>query len=165
MAVNKMCSRFILKLRQRPDAVAEIYGNGDYADIAGNVYFYETQNGVLVSADVTGLPYSDDKCENGIFAFHIHSGTSCSGNDEDPFADVLTHYNPENCMHPYHSGDMPPLFGNNGYAFQIFLTNRFSVSEIIGRTVVIHDKADDFTSQPAGKSGKKIGCGEIKKYR
>ena len=34
--------------------------------------------------------------------------------------------------------------------------------DIIGRTVVIHDMADDFRSQPSGGSGKKIACGEIK---
>jgi len=165
MAADRMCSRFILKLRQKPDAAAEVYGGEQFPNIEGNVYFYETKNGVLVSASITGLPEKSGECEKDIFAFHIHWGSSCSGNESDPFANVLMHYNPENCLHPYHAGDMPPLFGNNGYAFQLFLTNRFSVSEIIGKTVVIHDSADDFTTQPAGMSGKKIACGEIKEYR
>ena len=43
------------------------------------------------------------------------------------------------------------------------LTNRFAVKDIIGRTVVIHDKPDDFTTQPSGGSGVKIACGEIKR--
>jgi len=44
-------------------------------------------------------------------------------------------------------------------------TDRFSVDEIIGRTVVIHSDPDDFLSQPAGNAGKKIACGEIRKWR
>jgi len=63
--------------------------------------------------------------------------------------------------HPHHAGDLPPLFGNNGYALSMFLTTRFSVSEIIGRTVILHSAPDDFTSQPAGNSGVKIACGVI----
>ena len=58
---------------------------------------------------------------------------------------------------------MPPLFWNNGYAFQMFLTDRFTVKEIIGKTVIIHDNADDFTTQPSGNSGEKIACGVIEK--
>lgn len=57
---------------------------------------------------------------------------------------------------------MPPLFGNNGYAFSIFLTNRFCVCEIIGRTVIIHLHPDDFHSQPSGALETKIACGLIK---
>lgn len=43
----------------------------------------------------------------------------------------------------------------------VFLTDNFRVRDIIGKTVVIHSKADDFTSQPSGDSGSKIACGEI----
>jgi Cu-Zn family superoxide dismutase len=55
------------------------------------------------------------------------------------------------------------LFGNQGFAFMTVLTNRFSVDEIAGRTVVIHRSPDDFTSQPSGNSGPKIACGQIHK--
>ena len=44
----------------------------------------------------------------------------------------------------------------------MFYTNRFVPEEIIGHTVVIHDMADDFRTQPAGDSGSKIACAEIK---
>ena len=77
-------------------------------------------------------------------------------------SDAKAHYNPDNCEHPYHAGDMPPIFGNNGYAFSIFLTNRFCTDEIIGKTVIIHLQPDDFHSQPSGDSGAKIACGEIR---
>ena len=92
---------------------------------------------------------------------HIHSGMSCTGNKTDNFADAMTHYNPDNCPHPYHAGDMPPIFGVNGTAFSVFLTDRFSVKEIIGKSVIIHANPDDFTTQPSGNSGEKIACGII----
>lgn len=72
------------------------------------------------------------------------------------------HYNPDNCQHLYHAGDMPPLFGVDGSAVLLFLTNRFSVEEIIGRTVIIHARPDDFMTQPSGNSGEKIACGVIR---
>ena len=40
-------------------------------------------------------------------------------------------------------------------------TNRFYPEDVIGRTVIIHEKADDFHSQPSGDAGEMIACGEI----
>ena len=147
----------------RPAARTSIKGSAKYPDIHGNVHFYQTEMGVMVVAEIFGLPTFGDPCKSPIFGFHIHSGGSCTGNETDPFADAMTHYNPKNCPHPYHAGDMPPLFGNNGYAFLMFLTDRFTAREIIGKTVIIHDKPDDFTTQPAGNSGNKIACGVIQR--
>lgn len=148
-------------LRKKPDAQAIISGSEEYPDIRGSVDFYQTERGVLVVAGVSGLPNPMDRCKSPVFAFHIHSGGSCTGDMDDPFAKAMTHYNPNGCMHPYHAGDMPPLFGNDGRAFLSFLTGRFSVDEVIGRTVIIHSKPDDFTTQPSGNSGTKIACGRI----
>lgn len=147
--------------RRPPDAKAHISGIDEYPQIKGTVHFYQIPPGVLILAEVNGLPQSDGQCADRIFGFHIHQGTSCTGNADDPLADTLSHYNPNRCPHPYHAGDMPPLFGNRGSAFLLFLTDRFTVREIIGKTVVIHDRQDDFTSQPAGNSGQKIACGSI----
>lgn len=146
----------------RPDAVAIMAGSESYPDINGTVSFYQTINGVLVWAEIFGLPYTDSQCAKDIFGFHIHSGESCTGTPDDPFADALTHYDPDSCPHPAHAGDLPPLFGNRGLAFSAFLTDRFTVSEIIGRTVIIHSGIDDFSSQPAGNAGQKIACGAIR---
>lgn len=148
-------------LRRFPRATAVVRGSSDNSRINGTVKFYESVGGVLVVADILGLPVSEEECKNGIFAFHIHNGTECSGNEDDPFANAGTHYNPKNCPHPYHAGDMPPLFGVGGRAFLAFLTDRFTVDEVIGKTVIIHDSPDDFTTQPSGNSGKKIACGVI----
>lgn len=150
-----------------PDATAEVMGSSDYPDIRGKVRFHQTDKGVLVSAEIYGLPTAksavSQSCANDIFAFHIHGGSSCSGNANDPFANTLTHYNPKNCPHPYHAGDLPPLFGNNGYAWMRVLTDRFTVSDVLGKTILIHSAPDDFTTQPAGNSGAKIACGVIRR--
>lgn len=148
-------------LRGRADAFANVHGSAEFARINGSVKFYQTARGVLTVAEIFGLPVSEEKCSGGIFAFHIHNGASCSGDQEDPFSEAGSHYDTDNCPHPSHAGDMPPLFGAKGTAFLAFLSDRFTISDIIGKTVIIHDKADDFTTQPSGNSGNKIACGEI----
>ncbi len=146
---------------ETPAAAAHIQGNMEYPEIRGVAQFYQTPQGVLVVTEVMGLPVGEDICRQGIYAVHIHNGTSCTGNESDSFANAMSHYNPNNCDHPYHAGDMPPLFENDGYALTVFVTNRFRVEDVIGKTVIVHDNRDDFTSQPAGDSGRKIACGTI----
>lgn len=158
---NNNCVNCVSMAGNRPTARASIKGSPTYPDILGNVDFYQTNMGVMVVAEIFGLPSPTNPCESPVFGFHIHSGGSCTGNETDPFADAMTHYNPKNCPHPHHAGDMPPLFGNQGYAFLMFLTDRFNAREIIGKTVIIHDRPDDFTTQPAGNAGNKIACGVI----
>lgn len=147
---------FMSLLCKNPQACADVTGSDDYKNISGIVKFYQTANGTLVYALVSGLPES-----SGFHGFHIHSGGECSGNSDDPFSDAKSHYNPNASAHPNHAGDLPPLISDDGFAFSVFITNRFTVEEIIGKTVIIHEKADDFTTQPSGNSGKKIACGEI----
>ena len=156
-----MFKKSILNIRTKPFAFSKIKGSNDYPQINGIVYFYKVREGVLVSFQLTGLPVSDDICKKPIFAVHIHSGGSCTGNNLDPFANAMTHYNPNNCVHPYHAGDLPPIFGVDGFGFSVSLTNRFSAEEIIGKAIIIHSSPDDFTTQPSGNSGTKIACGVI----
>jgi Cu-Zn family superoxide dismutase len=148
-------------LGRRPDAVAFIKGSSKYPDIEGSVLFFGGSDSVMACTEIISLPKGDGECRSPIFAYHIHSGTSCSGNDNDPFGDAKVHFNPKSCPHPYHAGDMLPLFGVNGRAFSVFLTDRFSVPQILGKTVIIHALPDDFTTQPSGNAGEKIACGII----
>ena len=152
-------------LQRLPDAVAVIRGRAENKGIHGTIKFYQATSGVLTVADIHGLPTKSNVCKTPIFAFHIHSGSDCSGNANDPFANAGSHYNPNDCPHPYHAGDMPPLFGARGRAFLAFLTDRFNVNEILGKTVIIHDGLDDFTTQPSGNAGNKIACGVISEVR
>ena len=143
-------------------AIAKIDGSEKFPDIYGIVCFKQEERGVSVEAEIFNLP-KGVMCKSGVFGFHIHEGDSCTGNEKDPFLDTKGHYNPKECPHPYHAGDLPPLFENQSYAKMSVLTDRFTVEEIIGKTVVIHSRADDFTSQPAGNAGEKIACGIIMK--
>ena len=147
--------------RRRANAAAFIKGSEKYPDIRGRVLFYQTRYGVIVCAEIMNLPGYTGACDSPIFAFHIHSGNLCKGNEKDSFAEAGMHYNPKECPHPYHAGDLPPLFGTDGRAFSVFLTGRFTIREIIGKTVIIHSSPDDFKAQPSGNSGEKIACGII----
>lgn len=150
-------------LRGRPQAAASIAGSVDHPGISGTVRLYQTHAGVVVLAEVSGLPRSDRPCQERIFGFHIHEGSDCGGSMGGPFSDAMAHYDPGRCEHPHHAGDLPPLFGNDGLALSLFLTDRFSADEVIGKTVIIHDHPDDFTTQPSGNSGTKIACGVIRR--
>lgn len=160
---NNMMYNLRTVLKDRPQASAVIRGSREHSSIRGRADFYQTGYGVLVSVLVRGLPTKAGACGKQVFAVHIHSGNSCTGDPDDPFAAAMTHYNPDNCPHPYHAGDMPPLFDTGSGAFMSFLTDRFTIDEIIGRVIIIHSEPDDFTTQPSGNSGKKIACGVIRK--
>lgn len=150
-------------LRNRPQAMASIAGSENYPSISGTAQFYQSKDGLVLLAEISGLPKSENPCQSRIFGFHIHKGNDCGGNMDDPFAGAMSHYNPGGCEHPHHAGDLPPLFENSGLALCAFLTDRFSVSEVIGRTVIIHDHPGDFITQPSGNSGTKIACGVIQR--
>lgn len=136
-------------------ARAIIRGGEDNPSLVGTAEFYQRTNGVLVVVQLRGLP---EENRSGFFGMHIHEGKNCSGED---FEDTLSHLNPQNRMHPSHAGDLPPLLSCNSTAYMAVLTNRFRLNDIIGRTIVIHNNPDDFITQPAGNSGRKIACGVI----
>ena len=138
-----------------PTAKAVIKGYGEYKYLQGKILFYPVNSMVLVCASVYGFP--NDK--SSFHGFHIHDGSSCSG---DALANTKRHYNPGNQLHPFHAGDLPPLLSCSVIAYMEVLTNRFTVEEVLGKTVVIHSDSDDFLSQLSGDSGEKIACGVIK---
>ncbi len=150
-----------IPLQRAPNACAQVRGSPACPSVRGTVCFYQTGAGTLVVANITGLPQSENPCAPNFFGFHIHESGPCSGTADKPFSDVGGHYNPHHCPHPGHAGDLPPLFGAGGRAFMSVLTNRFTVREVIGRSVIVHDSVDDFTTQPSGNSGAMIACGRI----
>lgn len=147
----------ILKyLLQDPTAVAKIKGGQSFPNIGGEVKFYQTPYGVVVLSEIKNLP----KTQTNIFGFHIHE----FGNCENDFSSAGGHFNPQMSHHPNHAGDLPPLFSNEGYVLSAVLTSRFNVKSILGKSVIIHDNPDDFTTDPSGNSGKRIACGKIVEY-
>lgn len=140
----------------RPWAQASIAGSREYPGLGGLAAFYPVWNGVLIAVQLWGLPEQG----SGFFAMHIHEGDNCTGTD---FSHAGGHFNPGGREHPEHAGDLPTLLRCGGRAYLAFVTDRFTVEDVIGRTLVIHGDADDFRSQPAGNSGSRIGCGVIRR--
>lgn len=137
------------------EAKAEIKGNSEHSALSGTIRFKQIGDQVNVIIDLENLPKSK------FLGFHIHAKGDCSGNDEDEFKNVGKHYNPSRTQHPEHAGDLTSIYSSNGRIHQEFETDKFTVDEIIGKSVIIHSDRDDFKSQPSGDSGDKIACGII----
>lgn len=151
----------LVKITGDPAATADIMGSGTYENIRGKVDFYDTYGGTVMVVELYGLPEELEDKGSGFYGFHIHEGASCTGNAEDALADTGMHYDEEGRAHPEHTGDLPPLLSNGGVIWTAIYTGRFYPEDVIGRTIVLHEGADDFRSQPSGDSGAKIACGEI----
>lgn len=142
----------------RPSAKAIIKGSSEFPELSGMMMLYQTRSHVLIAVNVQNLP----KTKNGFFGLHIHEGDRCENSaDGQSFISAGDHFNPNDVNHPQHAGDLPPLLCNFGSAFTVFTAARFYVGDVLGCTVIIHDMPDDFTTQPAGNSGKRIACGII----
>jgi len=130
----------------------------------GTVTLDQHPNGVLVSAELEGLPA-------GAHGFHVHAVGSC----EDGFKAAKGHFNPEDVSHGLgygtnmHAGDMPNLFvGTNGNAsadvFNHLITlesgHTNSIHDADGSSIIIHAKADSY-GKDAG-AGDRIACGVIR---
>lgn len=151
-------------------AIANMQGGPLAPNIRGTVIFRDITGGVEVCANIAGLPpyqpAHDNKAPIGPHGFHIHEFGNCEvGNPEDPFMASGGHWNPTNQPHGNHAGDFPVLFSNNGRAIMCFYTNKFRVADAVGKSVIIHQNPDDYRSQPAGNSGKRLACGVIRPYR
>lgn len=148
---------------EKPVAYAKIKGSGSHPETTGQLFLFPAQGGTIVWVEIQDVYDADQKLAQGFRGFHIHEGKSCIGNENDPFANTGSHYNPTKQEHPFHAGDLPPILLSNGYGWMQFYTGRFRPEDVIGRTIVIHEMADDFHSQPAGDSMAKVACGEIVK--
>lgn len=140
-------------------ASADIKGDISAPDLKGTAYFYPFKDGVMVEIEVSGLPgYKPYE----LFPIHIHDGLDCTISQSGTFENVSSHYNPTNTNHPYHAGDMPVLFSNNGYAYLKFYTTRFKLYDIIGKLVIIHVPIENENTTVFGR---KIGCGVIIEHK
>lgn len=138
-----------------PKAYAAIKGEG----IDGVLLIYGYGEGSVLVVEVQGL--SDIGCNQGIHGLHIHEGSKCTGSVLEPYSNAGGHFSMNDCDHPYHSGDLPPLFSKNGQAWMCVYIQKFKPKQVVGKTVIIHEKADDFTTQPSGNAGKMVACGQI----
>jgi len=144
-----------------PAAVAAVQPLGP-SSVKGTVRFTQLEHGVEIAADITGLT-------PGSHGFHIHEFGDCSAADG---SSAGGHFNPEGEPHggpdaaAAHAGDYGNLEADaSGHAVLKLVSHRITLDQgasgVIGRSVIVHGKADDLTSQPAGNAGPRIGCGVI----
>ncbi|HUD29464.1 MAG TPA: superoxide dismutase family protein [Novosphingobium sp.] len=136
----------------------------------GKVVLQQIPAGVLVSADVKGIPA-------GEHGFHFHQKGIC-----DPAAKFETsagHFTGGDHQHGYlvaqgpHGGDMPNQHvGADGVLKTQILNTGVtlgsgpkSLFDADGTALVIHAGADDYTSQPSGNAGGRIACAVIAKAK
>lgn len=142
----------------RPSLLATIKGSEKYSSIKGMASFYPYKDGFWLMMHVVGLPISKEPCPIPFFACHIHEGGSC----EDGFESTMGHLNMDNCPHPAHIGDLLPLYAREGRASMMYFIDGIDLNVLKGKTLIIHRKFDDFTTQPSGNSGERMACGVIK---
>jgi Cu-Zn family superoxide dismutase len=128
----------------------------------GEVRFYKVDGGVRVLADLEGLT-------PGKHGFHVHEKGDCSAPDA---SSAGGHYNPAGAPHgppeadrtKRHAGDLGNIeAGADGKARYDRVDTVLEFGQLAGLSVLVHADADDLTSQPAGNSGPRIGCGVIGK--
>lgn len=131
-------------------------------EAGGLMTFRRQDNEVLIQGTFTGLM-------PGAHGLHIHEGNDCGG---AAARNAGGHLNPGGARHgspgspSHHLGDLPMLTaGQDGTArFQARMpgmTLNDGPTGILGRTVIVTARPDDFTTQPAGNSGPAVACGVI----
>jgi Cu-Zn family superoxide dismutase len=131
----------------------------------GTARVMQTSRGVLVEADVRGLP-------PGEHAFHFHQTGRC---EAPSFESAGDHYAPKKNPHGFlmqqgpHAGDMPNarVLGSGLLQVEVYnpsVTLSGGDAPLLdqdGSALVIHAKADDYKSQPSGDAGERIACAVI----
>ncbi len=133
----------------------------------GTVTFTETPAGVLIQADLTGLP-------PGAHGFHLHETGSC----EPDFGAAGGHFNPTAAEHGFlvvggpHAGDMPNIHVPDSGALTIEVLNTNvtleedapeTLFDDDGTALLIHAGVDDYKSPPSGDAGTRIACGVVER--
>lgn len=135
------------------------------SNLSGSATFTQANGEVTLKATINGLA-------EGEHAIHIHETGDCSSEDG---TSAGGHWNPTNERHGkwgdsegYHKGDIGNFTVDaNGVGMVEFSTDEWCIGcgdpqkDIDGKALIIHEGVDDFTSQPAGNAGTRVGCGVI----
>lgn len=129
--------------------------------VSGTVTFTKVEHGVQVHAHISGLT-------PGKHGFHVHEFGDCSSPDAKSAGG---HFNPKKHEHggPHaekrHVGDLGNIEadsnGNVDYEVVDKHLSFHGETSIIGRGLIVHEKADDLKTQPTGDAGGRVACGVI----
>lgn len=143
-------------------AIATI-GPTSNSSVTGMAVF--TQNG-----DQITLAIEIQNASPGIHGVHIHENGDCSAPDG---TSAGGHWNPTGVAHgkwgegEFHLGDIGNItVGEDGTGSIELTTDLWEIGtgsdvDVVGKGIIVHAGADDFTSQPSGAAGARIGCGVI----
>jgi Cu-Zn family superoxide dismutase len=134
---------------------------------AGTANFVATSHGVLIELDLKGLT-------PGPHAIHIHTSGNCDPKVAFTSAGPDLSFEPTKlhgflASHGPHPGDLPNEFAaSDGSLHASVISNAISLGngkksifDRDGASLIVHAKADDYVSQPAGNSGDRVACGVI----
>jgi superoxide dismutase, Cu-Zn family len=134
--------------------------------VTGTLNFIAEKQGVRVGGLIKGLKIGSEQ------AFHVHAKGDCSAPDGNSAGE---HFNPTAQQHgnpktrgPRHLGDMVNLKADtSGVATVDLLIEGATLhtgqpTDVLGKAIIVHQSADDYTSQPSGNSGARVACGVIK---
>lgn len=150
-----------------PTAVVERTATADIqpasgSDVTGRAVFTTVNGQVQLEVRLNATP--------GTHAVHIHEYGDCSAADA---SSAGGHWNPTGEEHgkwgepPFHLGDIGNVeVGDDGTGTLTMTTDLWSIGtgasdDVVGKSIVVHAGADDYTTQPAGDSGERVGCGVI----
>ena len=128
--------------------------------VTGTVTFTKSGDDVEVTGDVENLT-------PGKHGFHIHEKGDCSAADA---ASAGPHFNPTHQHHggpdtaERHAGDLGNIEADSSGKAHIQWKGKLSLAgadSIIGKSAVVHEKVDDFKTDPSGNSGARLACGVI----
>jgi Cu-Zn family superoxide dismutase len=134
------------------------------SNVSGEATFTEKSGSVTFTAKIAGLA-------PGVHAIHIHEKADCS----DPKgASAGGHWNPTFKNHgkwgsaEYHKGDIGNFTADDKGNGNITLTTtEWCIGcgdpnkDIIGKGLIVHEKADDYVTQPTGNAGGRVACAGI----